>query len=634
MEMSQYQRFIALSRYARWRPELGRRETWEETVARYFDFFEAVADERGVRIDRPYLESMVRGLDVLPSMRALMTAGPALGRDHIAGYNCAYTAIDDPRSFDEIMYILMCGSGVGFSVERQYVSKLPTVPEELRTSSIVIEVEDSRAGWARGLRQLIGLLYAGEVPEWDTSRVRPAGAKLRTFGGRASGPGPLEELFRFTIDLFGEAVGRKLTSLECHDLVCKIGEVVVAGGVRRSALISLSNLSDQRMRDAKSGKWWERYGHRALANNSVAYTERPEVGQFMSEWQALYASKSGERGIFNREATAKQIPARREANRPDGQPWDWGVNPCSEIILRPDQFCNLSEVVCRREDTKRSLVEKVRVAAVLGTLQACLTDFRYIRASWRDNCEEERLLGVSLTGIMDCPLLNGEHGRGATVGVLKEMKEAAVEMNRWMAEQLSINPAAAITCVKPSGTVSQLADCSSGIHARHSPYYIRRVRNDAKDPISQLMVEQGFPHEVDVTNPNVLVFEFPIRSPEGAVLRDHRSAIEELDHWLLFQEHWCEHKPSVTVTVRENEWPAVGAWVWDHFDAMSGVSFLPHSGHTYRQAPYEEVDEARLMQLEARMPLGEWGDLSFYEKDDETKGSQELACVAGACEVV
>lgn len=644
----QYSTFIHQSRYARWNEEVGRRETWDETVDRYFDFFSGhLIENHGILAEEMpiyagELRNAVTNLEVMPSMRCLMTAGPALSRDHVSGYNCAYTPIDNIRAFDETLFILMCATGVGFSVERQYVNQLPSVPERLDDSEITIIVRDSKRGWAEGYRELLSLLYGGRIPQWDTRKVRPAGARLKTMGGRSSGPDPLVELFEFTIRIFKNAEGRKLTSLECHDIVCKIGECVVVGGVRRSALISLSNLSDQRMRDCKSGEWWVLEPQRRLSNNSVAYTEKPEVGQFMEEWQSLYASKSGERGIFNREAARIQAMAsgRRKgfySNGTEPHPIDFGTNPCCEIILRPKEFCNLSTVVVRPEDTAETLAEKVRKATILGTWQSTLTNFRYLTKKWKDNCEEERLLGVSMTGIMSNSMLNGVDPyniMGEFKELLRYLKEdVAVPTNKEWAERLNIPVSAAITCVKPEGTASQLVSAASGIHAAFAEYYIRRVRQDIKDPLTQMLIDQGVAHEQDVANNENIVFEFPQKAPEGSVLRNDMTAIEQLEHWKVFQDNWCEHKPSITVYVREDEWPSVGGWVWDHFDAMSGVSFLPHSDHVYKQAPYEEITEEKYHELVAHMPDIDWSALGEYEKEDNTSGHRELACVAGQCEI-
>jgi ribonucleoside-triphosphate reductase (thioredoxin) len=622
--MNDYQKFIAISRYARWLPEENRRETWAETVARYMDnIVRPVADIEEI-------EWAILNLDVMPSMRALMTAGPAANRDNTCIYNCSYLPVDDPKSFDEAMFILLCGTGVGFSVERQYVQKLPDVPDTLFESDTTIVVKDSKEGWAKSYRQLLSLLWAGEVPKWDVSKVRPAGAKLKTFGGRASGPDPLVDLFRFTIAIFRKATGRKLTSIECHDLMCKIGEVVVVGGVRRSAMISLSNLSDDRMRHAKSGQWWNTDPQRALANNSVSYTDKPDAESFMREWLALMESKSGERGIFNRQASKKQAAknGRRDTR------YDFGTNPCSEIILRPYQFCNLTEVVCRADDTLDTLKEKVRLATILGTIQSTYTHFPYLRKVWRDNTEAERLLGVSLTGIMDCAELAQN-----TIDLseaLYDLKQTAIETNKEWAEKLGIPQSAAITCVKPSGTVSQLVDSASGIHARHSDYYIRTVRGDNKDPLTQFMIAQGIPSEPCVMKPDTTtVFSFPQKSPDGAVTRNDMSAIEQLELWLTYQREWCEHKPSVTVTVRDDEWLDVGAWVYRYFDEVSGISFLPHSDHSYQQAPYQECSKREYEDMLALMPTAiDWQNLAKFEKEDSTKSSQTLACVSGVCEIV
>jgi len=623
-----YQNFIALSRYARWKDDEQRRENWGETVDRYFGYMEHhLKNNHSYNLTRALKEKLVEqitSLGVMPSMRALMTAGPALDRCHVGGYNCSYIPVDSPRAFDECMYVLMCGTGVGFSVEREVVDKLPIVNEHMEKSSTIIKVGDSRPGWSKALRELIAMLYAGQVPQWDMSEVRPAGARLKTFGGRASGPAPLVELFQFCIQKFESAKGRRLFPIECHDIMCKIGEVVVVGGVRRSALISLSNLGDDQMRHAKSGQWWENEGQRALANNSVAFKGKPEMGTFMREWTSLYESKSGERGIFNRQAAKVKAleNGRRDANH------YFGCNPCSEIILRPYQFCNLTEVVCRATDNIESLKEKVRIATILGTFQSTLTDFKYLRKIWKDNTEEERLLGVSLTGILDCPIW--------TETMLQELKQVAVDTNKKVAKELGIPQSTAITCVKPSGTVSQLVDSASGIHARHSEYYIRTVRGDNKDPLTQFMTESGIPSEPDVMKPDsTTVFSFPMKSPAGATTRTDMTAIEQLEYWLMFQRHWCEHKPSVTISVKEDEWMRVGAWVYDNFDEVSGISFLPFSDHTYAQAPYQDITGEEYEQLLRKMPSAiDWSKLGDFEKEDTTSGGRELACTADSCEMV
>jgi ribonucleoside-diphosphate reductase alpha chain len=576
------------------------------------------------------IEEAILNLEVMPSMRALMTAGPALSRDNTAGYNCSYMPVDDPKSFDEAMFILLCGTGVGFSVERQYVKKLPDVPDNLFQSDTTVLVKDSKEGWAKALRQVIALLYSGEIPKWDVSKVRPAGAKLKTFGGRASGPAPLVDLFNFVIRVFANAKGRKLSSIECHDIMCKIGEVVVVGGVRRSAMISLSNLSDDRMRHAKSGAWWENDPQRALANNSVSYTEKPDAVSFMREWMSLVESGSGERGIFNREASVAQAKknGRRDPN------FEFGTNPCSEIILRPYQFCNLTEVVVRASDTVESLERKVRMATILGTIQSSYTKFPYLRKVWTDNTEAERLLGVSLTGIMDNPLTTTKNA--GLEKTLERLKEVAVETNAEWADILGIPVSTAITCVKPSGTVSQLVDSASGIHARHSPYYIRTVRGDNKDPLTQFMKDQGIPNEPDVMKPDATtVFSFPMKAPAGAITTSDLTAIEQLEMWLAYQRSWCEHKPSVTINVKKDEWFEVGAFVYKHFDEMSGVSFLPYNEHTYQQAPYQEVGRSDYEMLLSCMPTDiDWSSLSDYEVEDNTAGSQTLACSGDSCEIV
>jgi ribonucleoside-triphosphate reductase (thioredoxin) len=622
-----YQSFIATSRYARWLNDENRRENWRETVERFIA--NVVRGKADVRTEDDILFAMLN-LEVMPSMRSVMTAGPALARDNTSGYNCAYLPVDDLKSFDEAMYILLCGTGVGFSVERQYVSKLPEVPELMFKSDTVIVVKDSKGGWAKGLRQLIALLYAGEIPAWDVSLVRPAGAKLKTFGGRASGPAPLVDLFNFVVNTFTNAKGRRLSSIECHDLMCKIGEVVVVGGVRRSAMISLSNLSDDRMRNAKSGNWWEHEGQRALANNSVAYTERPDMETFLAEWTSLVKSKSGERGIFSRVASRKQAAKNGRRN----VDYEFGTNPCSEIILRPNQFCNLSEVVVRATDTIVDLERKVRLAAIIGTIQSTLTHFPYLRKIWQTNTEEERLLGVSLTGIMDNRLMT--HANAGLEKLLEHLKNVAITTNAEWAERLNIPASTAITCVKPSGTVSQLVDSASGIHARHSAYYIRTVRGDNKDPLTQFMIDQGIPAEPCVMKPDsTTVFSFPQMSPRQAVTRNDMTALEQLELWMTYQRHWCEHKPSVTITVKDNEWMEVGAWVYKNFDEVSGVSFLPHSDHSYQQAPYQEVGKHDYETLLSVMPERiDWARLSEYETEDTSKGTSTFACAGGSCEMV
>ena len=632
---SQYQEFIYKSRYSRWIESENRREDWPETVKRYFDFFENhLKQNQSYKLSpelRSELESAVLNLEVMPSMRALMTAGEALERDNVAGYNCSYVSVNNIRAFDEILYILMCGTGVGFSVERQYVEKLPTVAEHFTNSDTTIIVQDSKAGWAKAYRELVSLLVGGQIPKWDVSKVRSAGARLKTFGGRASGPRPLVDLFHFTTDTFKRAAGRKLTSIECHDIVCKIAEIVVVGGVRRSALISLSNLTDERMRDAKSGAWWEQNPQRALANNSVAFKEKPEIGTFMEEWVSLYKSKSGERGIFNREAAKKTVAKLGDRRDPNH---DFGTNPCSEIILRDKQFCNLTEVIVRPEDTQDSIARKIRIASILGTWQASLTYFPYLSSTWKKNCQEEALLGVSLTGILDNPMMASKDKKILGV-VLEDLKAEAVKVNKDWAEKLGINPAAAITCVKPSGTVSQLTDTASGIHPRHNQYYIRTVRADRKDPLCQMMIDMGFPAEPCVMKPDhTMVFSFPMKA-EGSVTRNDLTAIEHLDLWLTYQRHWCEHKPSITITVREHEWMDVGAWVYNHFDEVSGISFLPHSNHSYRQAPYQDCTKEEYEKALAAMPTNiDWSQLKNYEKEDKTVGTQSFACSGDKCELV
>lgn len=625
-----YSSYIHRSRYARWLESENRRETWEETVTRYINFW---AERFPVHYGWLNLvaKPAILNLEVMPSMRALMTAGPALDRDEIAGYNCSFVAVDHPRAFDETMYILSCGTGVGFSVERQFINQLPAISEEFYDSGTIIKVHDSRTGWASSFRELISLLYSGQVPQWDTSSVRPAGARLKTFGGRASGPGPLEDLFKFTVRLFKSARGRKLNSVECHDLMCKIADIIVAGGVRRSALISLSNLTDERMRNAKMGQWWEANPQRTLANNSAAYTEKPDIGIFMKEWLSIYESQSGERGIFNRVAASKQA-ARNGRRITEGQ--HFGTNPCGEIILRPNGLCNLTEVVVRAGDTFEDLRQKVEIATVLGTFQSTLTHFRYVRSIWRRNAEDERLLGVSLTGIMDNPMLavqREENGEYDLEGILHALKEEAVETNKRWAELLGIPQSAAITTVKPSGTVSQLVNSASGIHPRYSQYYIRAVRNDVKDPLAQYLISRGVPHEIDKYNPNTYVFYFPIKGPENSVCRNDMTAVEQLNHYLDYKQYWCEHNPSITVYVRPHEWLEVGSWVYENFNDIGGVSFLPHTDHIYEQAPYTECTKEVYEKAVEAFPIVDWNE--FFETEDNATATRELSCTAGVCEI-
>jgi len=630
-----YQAFIHQSRYSRWLEEEGRRETWEETVTRLLDFYKYFLEKnhdftmpKEVYTD---LYTAIVTMQVMPSMRAMMTAGHALERNHIAAYNCSYLPVDSPRSFDECLYILMHGTGVGFSVERQFINQLPSIPENVEYSETCIVVQDSKEGWFKAFKELINLLYAGQIPKWDMSKVRPQGAKLKTFGGRASGPEPLNELFQLTSSMFKNASGRKLTSLECHDLMCKIADVVVVGGVRRSALISLSNLSDDRMRHAKSGDWWNTHPHRSFANNSVCYTDVLDTGSFLREWSALYASKSGERGIFNRKAA--QVQAARYGRRDADT--EYGTNPCSEIILRPKQFCNLSEVVVRADDTPKTLQKKIELATILGTIQSCFTDLKGLGRQWIKNTEEERLLGVSLTGILDNAMLANQT-KDDLPAILSSLRVSAVNVNSKWAGMLNIEPSAAITCVKPSGTVSQLVDAASGIHPRHSEYYIRTVRADKKDPLTEFMTDAGVPVEDDNKKPETTaVFSFPVKAPTGAITRHNLSALDHLRIWQVYAEYWCEHKPSITVSVREEEWLEVGAFVFKHFSTMSGVSFLPMSEHIYEQAPYQDCTKMEYAALLKRMPSSiDWKRLGEYEREDNTHGSQTLNCTGDFCEIV
>ena len=622
--MDSYQEYIHKSRYARYLPDLKRRETWGETVNRYLNFWV----DRGVKftdLEKVTLFDTIFSMEVMPSMRALMTAGEALERDNVAGFNCSYITIDSPRAFDEMMYILMCGTGVGFSVERQYITNLPTVAEDFHETETVIHIADSKIGWAKSYRELVSLLYSGQLPRWDASRVRPSGSPLKTFGGRASGPEPLIDLFNFTVGIFRGAAGRKLTSLECHDLCCKIAQIVVVGGVRRSALISLSNLTDDRIRRAKHGQWWVDEPQRALSNNSACYTEKPDFEAFLNEWSSLYESRSGERGIFSRPASQKQAAKN---GRRDSE-YDFGTNPCSEIILRPNQFCNLSEVVVRPDDTVEDLKRKVRNATILGTLQATLTDFRYLRRIWEKNTSEEALLGVSLTGILDNPLMTLKNKNLPTV--LEWLRNEAIETNKEWAKKLNIEQSTAITCVKPSGTVSQLVNSASVIHGRYAPHYIRRVRADSRDPLCTVLDEAGVPSEIDVTSPTTKVFNFPQKAPKKAVFASEQTGMEQLELWKIYQEHWCEHKPSITVYYRDNEFLAIGDWIYNNFDDVSGISFLPYSDHTYEQAPYEQITKEEYDKQMKDFPTKFNWDIE--EESDTTEGSQTLACVGNSCEI-
>ena len=623
--MDQYQQYIHKSRYARYLDSEQRRETWDETIDRYLQFF--IDREQINNNEAQLLKKSITAQEVMPSMRCLMTAGIALERDNVAGFNCSYLPIDSPRSFDELMYILLCGTGVGFSVERDYVNQLPVVADSFHDTESTVVVSDSKIGWASAFRELISLLYAGKVPKCDLTKIRPAGARLKTFGGRASGPQPLADLFNYAVLLFKGAIGRKLTSLECHDLVCKIADIVVVGGVRRSALISLSNVTDNRMSNAKNGNWYDTNGQRALANNSAVYSEKPDFDTYSGEMKRLYDSKSGERGIFSRIA-AQKIAARNE--RRDAT-FKFGTNPCSEIILRPYQFCNLSEVIVRADDTEETLKDKVKVATILGTLQSTMTDFRYLRNVWKKNTEEEALLGVSMTGIMDCKLTNGSTGDEKLGKLLETLKAVAVKTNKKWAETLGVNQSVAITCVKPSGTVSQLTDSASGIHPRFSDYYVRTVRADKKDPLATAMIEAGFPHEEDVMNMSNWVFSFPQKAPNKAVTVESMGAMEQLYLWKIYQDHWCEHKPSMTCYYNDDNFFAVCQWIWENFDSVSGISFLPEAEHVYKQAPYQKIDKVEYTKLLKEMPTNMSWDLA--ESSDNTEGSQTLACVAGVCEL-
>ena len=643
--MKAYETFIEKSRYARWIEEESRRETWKESCERWRNFWVHRVEDMDIpQSDKEYLTNVIKrdlypavlNKEVMPSMRSMMTAGPALDRDEIAGYNCSFAPVDNVRIFDEIMYILMCGTGVGFTVEREEVKQLPCISEEFYDTETTIKVKDSRIGWASAFRELISLLYSGRVPSWDLSKLRPKGARLRTFGGRSSGPEPLHSLFEYTVALFRKAAGRKLTTLECHDLVCKVAEVVVVGGVRRSALISLSNLTDERLANAKTGAWWELDGQRALSNNSVAYTEKPDPSIFLKEWRTLYESKSGERGLFNRVAAQAQraTALQRRGIHDSIGGWEYGTNPCGEIILRPCGLCNLSEVVVRAGDSFNDLLRKVRLASIIGTLQSTLTNFKYLRSVWRNNAEEERLLGVSLTGIMDHPILSGKelYGGMTSLGnVLEELRQGAIDTNDEFATRLGINASHAVTCVKPSGTVSQLVGCSSGIHPAFSQFYVRTVRQDVKDPITEFLKDQGVPWEVDVTNPSNVVFSFPMKATEGAV--SDISPMEQLELYRIYKKHWCEHNPSISVYYTDKDFIEIGNWIYKNWDDFIGISLMPKSDHVYKQAPYQEITREQYSQMLNEFPNVDWDAFDSYEKEDTTTGSQELACHGGVCEI-
>lgn len=637
--MTDYEKFIYKSRYARWNEELGRRENWDETVKRYCDFFKN--REGGEHFPYEEVYNAIHNMEVMPSMRALMTAGPALERDNIAGYNCSFIPIDSLRAFDEIMYILMCGTGVGFSVEEKYVSQLPVVAETFTKSGTTIVVPDSRTGWASSLRELVSLLYSGRIPEIDYSRVRPAGARLKTFGGRASGPEPLQRLYTYTCSLISGARGRKLTTLECHDLACKIADVVIVGGVRRSALISLSDLGDTRLQSAKNGSWWDLEPQRALANNSAVYNEKPPMEAFLNEWSNLYGSKSGERGIFNQVASRKQVikSGRRDPEH------TFGTNPCGEIILRPNGLCNLSEVIVRPKDSLDDLRRKVRIASIIGTFQSMLTDFRYVRKVWRTNAEEERLLGVSFTGIFDnhqtlgkLPFYDSTLDKNSNPHIplekaLEVLRDVAIKTNEDYAARIGIRASAAITCVKPSGTVSQLVGCSSGIHPSFSPYYYRTVRLDNKDPLCSFLKDQGLKNEPEKFHPDSqTVFYFPTKS--HGVPASQVGAMEHLRLYKAYRTHWCEHNPSVTIYYKDSEFLEIGNWIWNNWDDIGGIAFLPHSDHVYEQAPYIELTEVEYVKALEEVKEINWAKFEEYEKEDATTNSHDLACSAGICEIL
>lgn len=625
--LTPFQSFIFISRYSRWLPSHNRRESWDECVDRWWNYF---TDKVPTLAERPDVKEAILNLEVLPSMRSLMTAGIALDHDNTCLYNCSYLPIESVDSFAELFVILMNGTGTGYSVERQYTDKLPTVANKIvKNFDKVIVVEDSKEGWGNALKTLFNDLYSGKHPKWDLSKVRPSGARLKTFGGRASGPAPLDNLFKFLVKVFYNAQGRKLSALECHDTCCAIANAVIVGGVRRSAMISLSDLGDREIAMCKSGAWWEQAGFRSYANNSAVYRGKPPMGQFLEEWTSLYNSHSGERGMINRRALQEQaVKWGREKN------CEYGTNPCAEIILKPFEFCNLSTVVVRTDDTAASLKKKVELATIIGTVQSTFVKFPYLRPEWKKNCEEERLLGVSMTGIFDNKLTSGLEGKPKLVRLLENLRDHATATNLKWAEKLGINPSKSITCVKPEGTTSCLVDSASGLHPRYADYYFRRIRLDKKDPLYNLMKDQGVPCEDDVINPtSTAVFTFAMKAPRGTVTTEDLRALDHLDLWKTYQEHYCHHKPSVTVNYKDSEFLEVGNWLWENFDMATGIAFLPGGdNHTYAQAPFEQIDSATYA-AHPKVKVN-FNDLMKYESEDNTEVGKEFACSAGGCQIV
>ena len=621
--------FIYYRTYSRWIDDEGRRETWVETVDRYINF---MRENLGKRLsDKEYSEvrQAILSHEAMPSMRLLQFAGKAARTTNVCAYNCSFIAPTKLEDFAEIMYISMCGTGAGFSVESQYIQQLPVIKRQSGKLRHVHVIDDSKEGWCDALTLGLKTWYAGEDVQFDYSRLRPAGARLKTMGGKSSGPDPLRELLTFARATVLKRQGRRLTNLDAHDIICKIGEIVVAGGVRRSALISLSDLDDVEMRDAKKGQFYITEPQRSLANNSAVYNEKPGAEEFMREWLALMESHSGERGIFNRGGLRETFPERRTKmleERID----TIGTNPCGEILLQPKQFCNLSEIVARAEDTPGSLMRKMKIATLLGTYQSTLTNFPYLSREWKEHCEEERLLGVSITGQWDSPAVRKPE-------MLKKLRDAAVVYNREYAKRFTVSPSTCITCTKPSGTLSQMVDCASGMHPRHAPYYIRRVRIASTDALFQMLRDQGVPYHPEVgqnmETATTFVIDFPVKAPDAAIFRDQVPALELLEYWKDVKENYTEHNPSVTISVGDDEWLKTGNWVYENWKIVGGLSFLPRSNHVYKLAPYEEIDEKAYHELLERFAHVDFSKIVTYEREDGTENKRELACASGTCEV-
>jgi ribonucleoside-diphosphate reductase alpha chain len=635
--MSLYQQVIFKTRYARWVEEEGRRENWDETVKRYCDYFEDhLKEKHSHKIPRKVLKEVydsIYNLEVMPSMRTLMTSGKALESAEVANYNCAFLVVDAVRAFSEHMYVLMCGAGSGFSVERRFTEKLPEVPEELHPSDTTIIVADSRKGWCAAYNQYLNLLFAGNIAKVNVDKVRKEGTRLKTFGGYASGPGPLLDLFKHTEEIFRGAQGRQLRPIEVFSIMCYIAQIVVVGGVRRSATIALFDKDDIEMRTAKSGYWFNdpKRKHYAMANISAVFETKPAAAEFMDIWRDLVASKAGEPGILNRKALWEGAEAIGRATRyEDGSRIPYGVNPCSEIVLQPYSFCNLTGAAIRPEDTLEDIKKKVRVATIIGTWQATVTDFDYLRKVWQSNVEDERLLGVCLAGIMDHPVLSQTTEESARWE--NELRELAWEVNKSIAEDIGINTTASVTAIKPAGNSGELYDVASGIHPRYAPYYIRSIRQSNGDPMTEFLKATGIPHEVSVQNARDSIFYFPVKSPEGAICAKDRTAIQQLEHWLHMKRNYATHTISATVYVREHEWIAVGAWVYDNFNEVTGLSFLPYDDHIYQQAPYTPCSAEDYEKARGKMPEEiDWSLLKHFEQSDSTTVSQEFACTGGSC---